>query len=125
MTGIELGVMSLTIGREIGKHRSAIMEEKKLGDAVATALASLNLKFDREVRITPKDRLDFLLTETGVAIELKKKKAGMDTYRQVGRYLEQPGIAGCIIVAMRVDAVTPMLNDKPISRIELWKYALG
>lgn len=125
MTGIELGVISLAIGREIGKHRSAIMQEKKLGDVVASALTALGLAFEREVRITPQDRLDFLLTDTGVAIELKKKTAGMDTFRQVGRYLEQQGVNGCIIIAMRVNQITPVLNGKPISAVELWKYVVA
>lgn len=120
----DLSILSATISRELRRHRSALAQEDMLQDTIAAALTDAGLAFEREVVLGPGERLDFLLTETSTALEIKKLPATHDTWRQVARYLAHDRVTSCIVIAPRVDVPAPSLAGKPIAALALWKFLL-
>jgi hypothetical protein len=113
------------ISRALRRHRSALVREDDLQDTIAAALTEAGLAFTKEHRLGPRERLDFLLSATGVAIEVKKANAGLDVWRQVARYLEHDAVTGCIVIAPRIEALPGnQLVGKPVWPLPLWKFLL-
>lgn len=92
-------------------------------DYIAAALTRLGHRFEREVRLSPAHRVDFLC-ESGLAIEVKKGTAGNPVVRQVTQYLEYPNVSGCLVIAMRAPGFPDAMLGKPIYTIELWRAML-
>lgn len=117
--------LSSAIGRHIRRCRAVVMREHAIHDAVAASLAELNIAAEREHRLTPQSRLDFFLTASGTAIEVKKGNASLPVVAQIGRYFESPEVTGCILIAMRIDPSVPAtFQGKPIAKLPLWKFLL-
>lgn len=123
-TVIDIKSLAAAIGAQLAKHRSALVQETRLHEVISEALTSAGFAHQREVRLAPTERLDFLLTETGVAIEVKKDKATMDAWRQVARYLAHDCVSSCIVIAPRVNVPADTLQGKPVAAIALWKFLL-
>jgi hypothetical protein len=72
-------------------------------------------KFEREVRITPVDRLDFHL-EGGIGIEVKIKGGISDLTRQVHRYLQHEHVSALLVVTTKLQhAQLPReMSGKPV-----------
>lgn len=125
MTKDEVRELASRIGKHLRAHKSALMQETKIHDAIAAALTDAALVFEREHVLTPRDRLDFWLPDTSVAIEVKKEAAGLAGLHQLGRYLEHPNIAAVILIAMRISPEMPAtFRGKPLVKLELWRHLL-
>lgn len=119
-----MAALAAMLARELRYRRSALSQETRIHDAIADALRSLGWVFEREHRLDKASRLDFLVSGD-IAIEVKKGTAGVAELRQVGRYLEHPKVAACIIIAMRIDHRIPdVFVGKPIAKLELWRLLL-
>jgi signal recognition particle subunit SEC65 len=119
---IDMKSLSSVIGKSLRRHRSDIAQESKLQENIARALDAAGIAYRREVVLGPGERLDFLLTESEIAIEVKKEKATIETWRQVMRYLKHDSVKGCIVIAPRVEDIrTQTLSGKPIFVLPLWK----
>lgn len=117
-------MLAESLTRELRSRRSALAQETKLHEAIADALRALKWQFTQEHRLNAKSRLDFMLNG-GIAIEVKKGKAGLAEMQQIGRYLEHPAVTGCIVIALRCDSRLPAtFLNKPVVTIELWRMLL-
>lgn len=76
-----------------------VPSELVLQDTLAFALARDGITFEREVRLTPEDRIDFLVG--GVGIELKIDGSGHRLLRQLSRYARSPRVERLIVVTTR------------------------
>jgi RecB family endonuclease NucS len=121
---INLPNLVALIGTNLREHRAWLMQETKIHDAIEQSLVRSGIAYKREYHLTAKDRLDFWLVDHAIAVEVKKQKATLADLRQVGRYLEDDRIAGCIVIAPRADEQVKSLQGKPISFLTFWKFLL-
>lgn len=113
------------IGNRLRAHRSALMQEAKMHDAIAAALTETALVYEREYSLSPTERLDFWLPERSIALEVKKGRAGLGDMPQIGRYLAHAQVAAVILIAMRIEPDVPeIFQAKLIVKLELWRYVL-
>ncbi len=81
---------------ELSRFGYRFGSEAQLHDGIAEVLRSGGLRFTREVRISEKDRLDFLV-DGGVTIEVKIAGSYAEALQQSARYLDQAEVDVVII----------------------------
>lgn len=93
-------------------------DEKMLQDGIAQVFKLAEIVFEREVQLTPQDRIDFMAGEIGV--EVKIKGTYQDLLRQLHRYAQLGEIKQLILVTplMRM-RMPPELNNKKVVTITL------
>lgn len=87
------------IARAIGAHRFQWRDEYDVQASIAVILDQAGIGFEREVRLNPRDRLDFLAGN--VAVEVKVSGSTAATQRQVVRYLKSDRIASLVLVTAK------------------------
>lgn len=85
----------------IGSYRYAFIDEKDLQDGIAEALARGGLGFEREVRLAPRDVVDFLV-EGGVGVEVKVEGAVGAILRQLARYARSDRVKALLLVTRKM-----------------------
>lgn len=115
--------LSTALSSRLRLHRCALAQETRLHSAISDALAALGIQHQAEFRLDKRSRLDFF-TADGVAIEVKKGTAGLKDLEQVGRYLDDPRVSGCIVIAMRCSPLPAEYRGKPLTTLPLWKLLL-
>lgn len=71
--------------------------EHDLQTGVAIAFRDGGIAHDREAKLSPQDRVDFL-TESGVAVELKTTGAVWEVMRQLQRYASSERVEAVVLV---------------------------
>lgn len=89
--------------------------ERQLQDAVAFVLSDRHIRHEREARLGPADRVDFLLAH-GIGIELKTKGSVADVAEQLQRYAASPKIRALVLFTTRqAHAALPLeISGKPV-----------
>jgi hypothetical protein len=93
------------IERAMLSRRFNFSTEKDLQTGVAVALTDFGIPFEREVVLSPKDRIDFLLPG-GLGLEVKLEGSISALTRQLHRYAQLEAITELAIVVTR----TRLLN---------------
>ena len=100
--------------------------EDRMQACVAQALAEAGIPHEREVILSPRDRID--LYALGCGIECKIEGSMSDVTRQVIRYLGHERIAGLLLVTGRArlgrslpPEITLGGTTKPVRVHETWK----
>lgn len=70
-------------------------DEEELQRAVAKVLDDAAIPYQREVRLSARDRVDFMVD--GIAIELKVKTGAKELLRQVLRYAEHAQVESVLV----------------------------
>ncbi|MBB6689933.1 hypothetical protein H7B90_00815 [Cohnella xylanilytica] len=100
--------------------------EVEIHAAIRKALLAHEIGFDYEVRLAPRNRIDFL-THERVGIEVKKGKPNeLSVLRQLNRYAAFPEVEAIILVIQRYQDVPSEVNGKPCMSIglnKLWGIA--
>lgn len=76
--------------------RFLCFDEAELQLAVARLLGDAKIGYQREVRLSERDRVDFLV-DGGIALELKVSTTGKNLLRQVLRYAEHDAVRKIVI----------------------------
>jgi len=99
----------------IGSYRYRHCNEEELQVALARALDRHEIPYEREVRLTRRDRIDFLCIG-GVGIEVKVKGSANTASAQMLRYAKSERVASLILVTDREQAADqPLeLNGKEV-----------
>lgn len=100
--------------------RFSVVNEGELQLAVASIFSKLGWTFEREVRLTPRDRIDFIVGSAG--IELKVKGQADAVWRQMARYSESPRVSSLVLlttVARHMVASPTTLQEKPVYTVHL------
>lgn len=104
-----------------------IIDEYELQNMIAESLLKHGIRFEREYRLAPRERIDFL-AEGGIGIEVKKRKPNrMQVYQQLGRYAASNEITALILVIERSLELPAKINGKPCVSVglnKLWGVAL-
>jgi hypothetical protein len=93
------------IERAIVTRRFAFSSEEDLQAGIAVALTEEGLPFQREVVLSPHDRIDFLCPD-GLGIEVKVGWSISALTRQLHRYAQLEAIAALVVVVTQ----TRLLN---------------
>lgn len=91
---------AISICELLTKVQFNYVNEMELQAGIAQVLTGAKITFEREVRITGADRLDFL-TDAGIAIEVKVEGPLSAVTRQLFRYAANDQIKELILVTNR------------------------
>lgn len=95
----------------IERHRLPLSDEKVTQTAIANAFEFAGVLFEREVRLSEADIVDFMVG--GVAVEVKIKGAKAAIYRQLERYVEHDCVTSILLVTSRSMHLPSTINGKP------------
>lgn len=85
--------------------------EDHLQLSIGESLGLLGLKFEREVRLSPKDRIDFFV-EGRIGIEAKVRCNKRAIFRQLTRYAEHDIVSSLILITSTPIGLPAELNGK-------------
>jgi hypothetical protein len=85
------------IGSLIRDARFSHLDERGLQDEIADLFATAGLTVERESRLTPTERIDFLYGRTGIEVKVIGSTASVR--RQLGRYAQSGAVDRLILVS--------------------------
>lgn len=99
-----------------------VLYESEICNRIQEILVAGGIKFQREVRIGQRSRVDFL-TDSGIAIEVKKGKPNSSKVSaQVTRYAESEKVTGVVLISERgLWSHVESANGKPVGYVSLSK----
>lgn len=75
---------------------------------------------EREVRLSPADRPDFLIAgRVVVEVKVKRSWSAPGVLKQIARYAAHPQITGVVLASNRAMAVPDRINGKPLRFVPL------
>lgn len=98
----------------------AHLDEASLQDRIEEALKGAGFKYEREYRLTPRDRVDFYLPEILTGIEVKVAGNTSSLNKQVTRYAGSLQIERVIVVTTKrthVACLVKRVNGKPVEAV--------
>jgi len=103
----------------LGGFRYNLTNEESIQLGIAEALRAGHIAFERETRLSARDRLDFLVGD--VAIEVKLKGTANDLLRQLSRYTEHESVRELLVVTARsqLSDLPDELHGKPLECLVL------
>lgn len=104
----------------LDQHRFRGMTEEHFQDAIDAILTDSDAEYLREERLSPRDRIDFLVGETG--IEVKINGSPSEIIRQLGRYAASERIATLILASSRIRLIQDIpttIHGVPVHAIAL------
>ncbi len=94
------------------RSRLPLSDEKQLQADMAAVLRSNGFVFQREVRLSKRDIVDFL-SDAGLAIEVKIGGGCRAIYRQIERYCAHDAVRGILLATNVAMSLPPQINGKP------------
>ena len=105
-----------------------VTDEYQLQALVAGALAGDGVQFEKEARLAPRCRVDFLC-EGGIAVEVKRGRPQRGRLlEQIRRYAGLESVNGVILVVERTAELPRVVCGKPcrvVALNRLWGVAVG
>ncbi|MTI83461.1 MAG: hypothetical protein FH756_06035 [Firmicutes bacterium] len=106
---------------------SVVSDEYRLQDIIAAKLDEYGIHYDKEYKLAPRSRIDFLAAG-GIGIEVKKGKPySRQVIDQLAKYTSFPEIKTVILVVERNLDIPKEINGKPCYSFglnKLWGIAL-
>lgn len=101
----------------LSQYRFTLANEKALQSEISTLLTDNNIKHLREVKLSDKDCIDFMVGDIGM--ETKLKGTAMSIYNQCERYCESPEVKELLLVTNRSMGLPEEINGKPAFLLSL------
>jgi len=92
--------------------RFPLSDETRLQSSIEEELQRDGVIFKREFRLSPEDRIDFLIGRVGVEVKIKGGKLAI--YRQVERYAQRDAVDALILVTNVAMGMPEEINGKPV-----------
>lgn len=105
------------------RARLPVGNEIALQAAIERVLEREGIAFEREVRIAPTDRIDFLAAG-GVGIEVKARYPRRAIYRQLERYAGREAITSLILVTGTAIGLPAEIDGKPLYHVSIGRASL-
>lgn len=105
--------------RFIARRRFTLADESALQREIAAELEQAGAAYEREVRLSSSDRVDFMLPGN-IAVEIKLKGQRRAVFRQCERYVAHDNVRGLILVTNLTMGFPQEINGKPC-----WVASLG
>ncbi|WP_196223204.1 hypothetical protein [Roseibium sp. RKSG952] len=96
-----------------------LRDEKKLQEAISTALTEAGIPHKREHHLSGSDIVDFIFP-SGLVMEVKIKAPKRAIYRQCQRYCKHDAVKGLILATATATGFPPDINERPC-----WVVSLG
>lgn len=114
------------IANVLDGYKFHFFSERDLQQGIALILSSLNLDWKAEVKLTKRDRIDFLVNPEKIGIEVKVGGSLSEVTRQLWRYVEHPEIEELVLVTTRAShcALPAQLNEKRLYVVYLLRSFL-
>lgn len=93
--------------------RLSLSDELRLHAQMAEAFDTAGLPYEREVRLSSRDRIDFMFGTVGVEVKINGSKR--EIYRQLERYAEHDRITALLLVINVPMGLPPTINGKPVA----------
>ena len=92
-----------------------VKDETQLQQKLAEWFRSRGISFERERRLSARDRPDFMVGR--IAVELKIKGSTASVIRQLSRYAESEEVDELVLVTTMAQhrRMPPTINDKPVA----------
>lgn len=104
-------------------NRYRMGSEALLQQDIETLLGLRQIKFERETRLGPGERIDFLV-EGGIGVEVKVRYPKRSIFRQLVRYAEHERISSLILVSGTAMGLPTAVLGKPLFSVPLGRSAL-
>ena len=101
-------------------YRFDLSSEDQLQRGIEQLLRTSTFQWEREVIVTPRDRIDFLVE--GCGVECKIDGSGPEVIRQLHRYAQQDVIRELLLVTTKsrhLNGLPTELNGKPVRGLVL------
>lgn len=111
------------LGKHLKSYRHLATDETGLHASIDRVLRAGAFVFSHEHTLSPRDRVDFLVTlPSGGRIALEVKHGGTfpDVLEQLSRYAEHADVGGVLLVTTRSNLAArmpPTLRDKPLHAV--------
>ena len=105
------------------RQRYRVGQEACLQADIETYLTAAGRAFEREARLGPKDRIDFLLAD-GIGIEAKTRCAPRSIFRQLDRYAGHDSISAIILISGTAMGLPPAAQGKPLYFVSTGRASL-
>jgi hypothetical protein len=104
----------------LASARFACGDEAELQEAVALVLDGAGLAYQREVRLSPRDRVDFMV-DGGIALELKVTTSQKSLLAQVLRYAAHSQVTAIVVgsTTHRALGIPTEAHGKPMRVIHM------
>lgn len=99
------------------RQRFCLHSEKALQADIEDYFIKSAIEYQREVRLSPRDIIDFLVG--GLGIEVKLAGSAKDIYRQLERYSYHEEVSEIVLVTNRIITLPKTINSKPSHVINL------
>lgn len=109
--------------QQLRRQRYRVGQEAWLQMDIEAALAALGVIFEREARLSTRDRIDFLI-DGGIGIEAKTRCAPRQIFRQLERYAEHDAITSLILISGTATGLPGVINGRPLFYISTGRAAL-
>lgn len=123
MSVIQFGENALVLTKRvvetIKRARVDLSDEKRTQRDIAEVLEAHQIPHEREVKLSKKDIVDFMVGTVAVEVKLKTGTSKMDIYRQLQRYAESPKVSALILVTNLSMGLPETINGKPAYFISL------
>lgn len=117
------GLSVSEIVRHLRAGRYRVAQETQLQADIGNALDALGAAFEREVRLGPGERIDFLVDGT-LGIEAKTRCDRRAIYRQLQRYARHDTISALILVTGTALGLPASIDGKPLFYVSVGRSAL-
>ena len=114
-----MSALASTIAQLLAPLRCKARDELVLQDLIAEMLAREEIPFEREVRLSAHDRIDFLCESIGVEVKVDGSLA--EVTRQLHRYAQSDRVSELLLVTTRSrhKPMPPAFAGKPIRVLHL------
>lgn len=110
-------ILMQTVLAALRAQRLVCDTERRLHASIETALQSADIAFDREVRLSPVDRIDFMVRSIG--IEAKVRGARLSVWRQLERYARRAEISAVVLVGSIAMPNVVEIEGKPFAHVSI------
>lgn len=107
----------------LSRGRYRLGREGLLQIDIANHLAHNSIAFEREVKLGPADRIDFLV-DGSIGIEVKAKAVVRQIYRQLERYAAHEQLLALILISNTAMGLPADINGKPLYFVSLGRCML-
>ena len=112
-----LGLTPEIVVRLLRQTPLPVSTEAAMQEAVEQRLKDFLMPFEREVRMGPNNRIDFMV-EGGIGIEVKTRCPRRQIHRQLARYADHPDVTGTFT------GLPETLNEKPVFLVSSGRASL-
>lgn len=102
---------AIEIKKLLSGYRFDISHEASLQAQIEKVFQDSGVQYQREVRLSSRDRIDFLIA--GIGIEIKIKGQAKEIFRQCQRYCTHDQIKAIILVTGRAMGLPETIEGKP------------